>query len=133
MAQKTSAPCLERKQPDTLSLTFIMRISRSAKLLSNGTLKSYPLFGKDAALPAGIVGEMLYASVLVEALSIFEYALYGLAVDYSNLSYPLDRECQSSNCGGTSVGEHWHPFVTLCGKCHDVSDFGKRERLVEIL
>ena len=38
-AQNSSAPCKERKQPDTFCLTFIMRRSRSARLLSKGTAK----------------------------------------------------------------------------------------------
>src|SRR5665648_672237 len=38
--QKVTAPCLLRKVPEIFCWTFIMRTSRSAKLLSKGTLQS---------------------------------------------------------------------------------------------
>ena len=39
--QKASAPWSVRKQPETFCLNFSIRISRSAWLLSNGTLRSW--------------------------------------------------------------------------------------------
>src|SRR4030067_1317783 len=41
MAQNVSAPVLVRKEPETFCLILIMRTSRSTKLLSKGTRKSY--------------------------------------------------------------------------------------------
>ena len=82
------------------------------------------LIGDKAPPPGGIIGGKLYIWSLIESIQVVEYALYGLAVDYSNLEYPSVGTCPSSNCAGLQVGKDWHPFVTMCGKCHDASDLG---------
>jgi RHS repeat-associated protein len=82
------------------------------------------LIGDKAPPPGGLIGGELYVWSLIESLQVVEYALYGLAVDYSNLTYPSIGSCPSSNCVGLNVGDNWHPFITMCGKCHDASDLG---------
>jgi len=70
---------------------------------------------------------MFNANATIEALGMLEYALYGLAVDYSNIQY-IDgsiSQCGTQGCGEAIAGDSKpHPIVALCGKCVDASDIG---------
>ena len=59
---------------------------------------------------------------IIDALGLFEYALYGLAVDYSSVDYPRAPTCNTSGCD--TFGSKEHQTITLCNKCIDVSDLG---------
>lgn len=64
---------------------------------------------------------------VIGGLGILEFALYGLAVDYSNVDYlnPSISGCGTQGCSEAIAGDGKpHQIVTLCGKCVDVSDIG---------
>lgn len=72
-----------------------------------------------AANPVSLMGA-------IDALGILEYGAYGLAVDYTNLTYTsLSNACSTGNCDGITQSDRTrHQFVSLCGNCIDESDMG---------
>jgi hypothetical protein len=73
----------------------------------------------------------LFDSIPEHALELFgnsaatlEYALYGLAVDYSNVNYQSEKvrpQCATEGCLEIIPN---HTSVSLCGNCVDSSDLG---------
>ena len=68
----------------------------------------------------------------ITSLGVLEYALYGLAVDYSNIRYRSLPIMGSGSCGSCvftelspgGVGTNTRESVTICDKCIDSSDIG---------
>jgi hypothetical protein len=71
---------------------------------------------------------------IVDAMGVLEYALYGLAVDYTNVNFYDFKRDGFGSCGNFlcafrvpkpgGVGTDDHRSVTLCGRCIDSSDIG---------
>jgi len=59
---------------------------------------------------------------IINSLGILEYALYGLAIDYSSVEYPPAPQCNTPGCD--KFGSENHKVITICNKCMDVSDLG---------
>lgn len=67
------------------------------------------------------------ANKIIDTLGLVEYAAYGLAVDYSNITYySPSSSCNTGSCGQiiNTEDNNPHQVVSLCGECRDVSDFG---------
>jgi hypothetical protein len=67
------------------------------------------------------------ANKVIDTLGWVEFALYGLAVDYSNISYSSSSpSCSTGQCGSVKNPEDdgLHEIVSLCGQCRDESDLG---------
>lgn len=62
----------------------------------------------------------------VEALGALEFALYGLAIDYSVVQYlPKSTTCGTNGCDRFDLPNGtFRSLVTLCGHCIDSSDIG---------
>ena len=57
------------------------------------------------------------------AIRSLEFALYGLAIDYSNVDYGTAPGCGTGSCAYSEIILK-HTPITLCGKCIDSSDIG---------
>jgi hypothetical protein len=69
-------------------------------------------------------GLPVIAKLPVEALRLFEYALYGMALDYGRINFKPSAmtNCIGGDCSKLSIGHK--RSVTLCGHCVDSSDMG---------
>jgi RHS repeat-associated protein len=66
-----------------------------------------------------------FANQVIDTLAVLEYGLYGLAVDYTNITYgTYDSSCNTGTCAIAWKGSNKHPIISLCNQCRDASDLG---------
>ncbi len=113
-----------------ISLSEIATVSPFSDIISQFTLP-----GTNNPIGEYSIPSHNYVIPVVDALGILEYALYGLAVDYSNVAYITGGTgiCGTGGCDSVTIvnrndnGKLYfgkHHTLTLCGHCIDTSDIG---------
>jgi len=123
MRMKALAVAVTAMTPCTDIFTFLSLVAIEAPF--NQIVREFNI--PKTNVPIGIVPMVTpgFANAVIDVLGRLEFGLYGLAVDYANITHKTNStSCSTGTCASAQRGDDSHQIISLCNRCRDVSDLG---------